>query len=256
MKETSILVGDCLDVLRDFGDKTIDSIVTDPPFSFAGGLSNGATSAPDAQFFEHWLSDVFKQLIRVTKDSGCMFIWCDWRTVSSIQVALARSSTMYRPWTVSQFIVHNREMIGMGAPFRNQCDFVAFVRNKKTKTGSRISKKTPNIFSGYSYYGKHKHHPSEKTLDVAKKLVCWACDEGETVLDPFCGSGTTILAAQETGRIGIGIEKDEIFANVAMERIHSAVPSDCPASYAPPCDRACPVGGERELTKEDLDEHE
>lgn len=212
-------LGDCLDVLKRFEDGSIDAIVTDPPFAITGGLSNGMTSRNDTQFFEHWFSDVAKELIRVIKPEGCMFIWCDWRTVNIIDAAFARASERYIPWWVSQVIVHDREMIGMGSPFRNQLDWIAVVRGKKTKWDDRIPNTTPNIFREYSYYGKHKHHPAEKTVTSAARLIEWATKPNDVVLDPFMGSGTTLIAAASLGRVSIGIEKEQEHYDTACKRL-------------------------------------
>ena len=199
----SVIHGDCLEVLPRIPESSIDAVVTDPPFAITGGLSNGMTSRNDTQFFEHWFADVARELIRVTKPEGCMFLWCDWRTVNVIDRAFARASERYVPWWVSQVIVHDRDMIGMGAPFRNQCDWIAVVRGQKTDWGERIPKTTPNIFREYSYYGKHENHPAEKTVSAARRLVEWAAPEGGVILDPFAGSSTTCVAAREARRMWI-----------------------------------------------------
>lgn len=209
IKLDTIICGDCLDVLAAIPAGNVDAVVTDPPFAITGGLSNGMTSRNDTQFFEHWFADVARELIRVIKPDGCMFLWCDWRTVNVIDRAFARASERYSPWWVSQVIVHDREMIGMGAPFRNQCDWIAVIRGRKTDWGDRIPKTTPNIFREYSYYGKHANHPAEKTESAARRLVEWAAPEGGVILDPFAGSATTCIAARETRRRWIGIERDE-----------------------------------------------
>ena len=209
---------DCLELLETAPDAWVDAIVTDPPFAMTGGISNGVTAASDSQFFEHWLVDVLKQCIRVVKPEGCMFFWCDWRTAAVLDRALARASIRYEPWSLSQMIVHDREMIGMGKPFRNQCDWIAVVRGLRTDWKDRVPNNTPNIFREYSYYGKHDNHPSEKTVTAAERLVKWAAEPGGTVLDPFCGSATTLVACKHTGRFGVGIERDETHVATAKRR--------------------------------------
>lgn len=215
----SIQHGDCLDVLPKIPQGSVDAVVTDPPFAITGGLSNGMTSRNDTQFFEHWFADVARELIRVTKPEGCMFLWCDWRTVNVLDRAFARASERYSPWWVSQVIVHDRDMIGMGAPFRNQCDWIAVVRGRKTDWGERIPKTTPNIFREYSYYGKHVNHPAEKLVSAARRLVEWAAPEGGVILDPFAGSSTTCVAAREARRRWIGIERDDEHVETSKARL-------------------------------------
>ena len=148
-----------------------------------------------------------------------MFVWCDWRTAGLIDSAFAKASEKYTPWWVSQVLIHNRDMLGMGAPFRNQCDWIALIRGKKTDWCGRIPNTTPNIFTEYSYYGKHENHPAEKLVSVARRLVEWAAPEGGVILDPFAGSSTTCVAAREARRRWIGIERDEEHVNTSKGRM-------------------------------------
>jgi DNA modification methylase len=64
-------------------------------------------------------------------------------------------------------------------------------------------------------------HPSQKPIDLIEKLVACSTDEGDLVLDPFLGSGTTAAAAQRLGRHWIGIEKDKTYVQIAQKRLAS-----------------------------------
>jgi len=66
--------------------------------------------------------------------------------------------------------------------------------------------------------GKHDH-PTQKPLPLMERLVCLFTDQGQTLLDPFMGSGTTLIAAIRTGRRAIGIEIDERHFRTAVERV-------------------------------------
>jgi hypothetical protein len=65
----------------------------------------------------------------------------------------------------------------------------------------------------------HRWHKNEKPVALMARAVHLLTDEGDTVLDPFCGSGTTLIAALETGRKAIGIEIDERWVTVARQRL-------------------------------------
>lgn len=224
MKPWQLHHGDCLEVLRSIHTASIDAIVTDPPFAFAGGISNGRTSSADAQFFEHWLRDVFRELYRVSKPESGWFLWSDWRTIPAYQNALAKAALdPYQQRTITQVIVHDRECIGMGAPFRNQVEYIAFARGTNTDIGDRVGTSQPNIIRSKWAYGRHPHHPAEKPVEVARKLVCWACPPGGVVLDPFAGSGSILVAAVQAGFRAIGIEMDEEHHQTATRRLEGAL---------------------------------
>lgn len=215
-----LIQGDCLEELKKIETNSIDSIITDPPFAFAGGLSNGFASRVDSQFFVHWLSDIFIELHRCSKPESAWFLWSDWRSLNAYELALQKSSEYYDQRKISQVIIHDREMVGMGSPFRNQLDYIALIRGKKTKFCSeKIPKNQPNIIRSYWYYGKHPNHPAEKCPDVTKKLIDFITPDNGTILDPFMGSGTTGVAAKNLNRKFIGIEKDPDYFKIAQDRI-------------------------------------
>lgn len=221
--EISIYHGDCLEAMESVPARA-DAVVSDPPFAFAGGISNGLASVADAQFFEHWLGSVFRALHSCTRDTSAWMLWCDWRTASLYDKVLSKSAKDgYDARRVTQVLIHDRDMVGMGSPFRNQTDWVAVVRGKKTDFGDRIPKNQPNIFKSYWYYGKHDHHPSEKDPGVAERLIEWTSDEGNLILDPFMGSGSVLLAAKNKARRAIGIEIEERYCEIAAKRLSQEV---------------------------------
>lgn len=66
-------------------------------------------------------------------------------------------------------------------------------------------------------------HPTVKPIPLLSKIICWSSNEGEIVLDPFMGSGTTLRAAKDTARRAIGIELEEQYCEVAARRLEQGV---------------------------------
>jgi DNA modification methylase len=212
----ALYLGDCLEILPEIGD--VDAIVTDPPFSFAGGISNGRGSIVDDQFFKHWWKDVCKNLTKISKPEIEGFIWCDWKTAQVIASGFLEDQVY--GLRISQMLYHYREMPGMGRPFRSSVDMVAYLRGPKS-SGKRIQNTTHNLISKYWYYGKHKNHPSEKDWEIACQLIKWCSDPNDIIIDPFMGSGTTGVACMKMGRKFIGIEIKEKHFDVAYNRMRS-----------------------------------
>jgi DNA modification methylase len=197
---------------------SIAAIVTDPPFAFAGGLSNGMSSSVDSQFFSHWWRAVCDELARILAPDADGFIWCDWRTAPIIAAGFAPRKQTYDFFKLSQMLFHYREMPGMGRPFRSSVDMIAYIKGPKSKS-SRIPATTHNFVSKYWYYGKHEHHPAEKDVEICKTLLGWCSDAGQLVIDPFAGSGTAAIAAHELGRCFIAIELEQVHFLTACRRL-------------------------------------
>jgi len=62
-------------------------------------------------------------------------------------------------------------------------------------------------------------HPTQKPLSLIAQMVANSCRRGEVVFDPFCGSGSTLVAAHQLGRVGYGVEIDPVYLAVALERL-------------------------------------
>ena len=97
--------------------------------------------------------------------------------------------------------------------------FIALIRGKKTAFGNRIPKNQPNIIRSYWYYGKHEFHPAEKSTKVAEMLIDWLTEPGDTILEPFMGSGTILVAARASGRKAVAIEVEKEYCDVAIRRL-------------------------------------
>ncbi len=71
-----------------------------------------------------------------------------------------------------------------------------------------------------------KLHPTQKSLALLRRIILATSRPGDTVLDPFLGSGTTVAAAKQLGRIGVGIEREKKYITVAKRRIKSVDPEE------------------------------
>lgn len=216
----TIYHGDCLEIMPQL--EPVDAIVTDPPFSFTGGISNGMSANASDQFFVFWWGSFCEKLVKTLKLEGSGFFWCAWKTARIIRDGFLPKQQTYTFFRVPQMIFHYREMIGQGQPFRSSIDMIAYLRGPKHKDPP-ITNDTPNFISEYWYYGKHDHHPSEKSASISQKLIKWCSKKEDLILDPFMGSGTTLVAAKELGRKAIGIEIEEKYCEIAVDRLRQGV---------------------------------
>ncbi len=212
----TIYHGNCLEIMP--GLEPIGSLVTDPPFAYAGGLSTGTSSVVSDQFFKFWWRGVCEHLAKILKRDASGFIWCDWKTAKSIAEGFEPKEQTYDYFRISQMLYHYREMPGQGQPFRSSVDMIAYLRGPKHKDPP-IANTTHNFISSYWYYGKHPNHPAEKSPKIAAKLIKWCSKEDDIILDPFMGSGTTLVAAKQLNRKAIGIEIEERWCEGAAKRL-------------------------------------
>ena len=100
--------------------------------------------------------------------------------------------------------------------YMKNCEYVLFLRKGRAKKINNVGSKTVHQFN--NIVGS-KLHPTEKPVDLLQFYIANSSNEGDIVLDPFMGSGSTGVAAKNLGRDFIGIELDENYFKIAQERI-------------------------------------
>lgn len=243
-KSITLLQGDCLELMKNIPDKSIDLILCDLPY--------GKTKNPkDIRLPFDKLWTLYKRII---KENGCIALFGQ----GTFYVDLVNSN----PKMFRYDLVWNKELISgflnaRRMPLRQHEQIAVFYKKLPTYN-PQFSKGKPQHSKGHSYktqkinnsnYGEYgvledvragstdkyptsilkftKPHPSvamhktEKPVALLEYLVKTYTNEGDTVLDNCMGSGGTGVACKNTGRYFIGIELDEDCFNVAKERIYN-----------------------------------
>lgn len=211
-----IIAGDSLEEMRKIEDCTIDAVITDPPYGidFQSARRTDASKrlkkiANDKQPFVWWLHDAY----RVTKEGGSLICFCRWDVQEDFRRAIE-----WAGYTVKSQVVWDREHHGMGdlkGAFAPQHDVIWFATKGKF---SFPNKRPKSVIRSKRLSAEKLTHPNEKPVDLMEQLIESVTGVGETVLDPFAGSGSTIVATKNKGRIGIGIEIDEEYVAIARRR--------------------------------------
>lgn len=222
-----VIQGDCLRVLRSFGEAQFDAVVTDPPYSSgtrreaSKGLRKSMNRAgEDADWFATdclttngfmWLMrECAVEWQRVLKPGGHILCFIDWRMMPALSGAIESADLRH-----VGLLVWDKTYFGMGSYFRNQHELILHFTKGKSLPPQR--RDVGNVIRCKPIRGGE--HPTEKPVELMQELISVVCPPGGVVLDPFTGSGATGAAAVATGRGFMGIERDPEYAALARSRL-------------------------------------
>ena len=188
MPDVKLIHGDCLQVMKGMDDNSVDAVITDPPY-------------PD-YYQEDYKYDESKILLLDRFKCRQLIFW-------SAKAEFPLDYTAIHIWD---------KKIGVASQYER-----IFERNgqKNYKVYSYTSPN--NIVRANMAQDIITGHPSQKPIKLMKKLLLDFTQPGDTILDPFMGSGTTGVACVQTGRNFIGIEIDERYYAIAQRRIKDAL---------------------------------
>jgi len=213
-------------------------VFTDPPYNVkidghVGGLGKVkhrefamASGEMSEAEFTGFLSRVFDHLSRYTIDGAVHFICMDWRHVGEV---LAGARTAYS--ALKNICVWSKNNGGMGSLYRSQHEFVFVFKSGTAPHINNIElgkhgRYRTNVWSyaGINSFGANRDadlamHPTVKPVALVADAILDCSKRNGIVLDAFAGSGTTLVAAERTGRRGYGIELDPHYCDVIVRRL-------------------------------------
>ena len=228
LDDCQLMLGDCLERMKEIPDGSIDCIITDPPYEL-DNHGGGNTELAQIDLVKNLNIDfisngfdinvVFGEFLRVCKIPNIL-IFCSNKQISKTMhyFEQRKLSVTLLIWNKTnpvplcngkhlsdvEFIVYIR---GKGATFNND---VPFEYKKKIYTSSIVS-------------NKNRLHPTQKSVNHIKQYIELHTNKNDIVFDPFMGSGSTGVACINTNRKFIGIEMDENYFNIACDRMKEAI---------------------------------
>lgn len=225
MPNYKLYQGDCLEVMKNIEDGSVDLVVTEPPYEIAT-TGAGMYKQADKQYVKElngmkdgFSEEVLDELCRVMKKINIYFFCSQKQIIPLLDYFVKKKKCN---WNILSW--HKTNPIpACGNKYLTDTEFILFFREKGVKVyGSFDTKRTwyatPLNQSDKKKYG----HPTVKPLSILENLVVNSSQEGEVVLDCFMGSGSTGVAALNTNRNFIGIELDEGYFKIAQNRIEEA----------------------------------
>jgi DNA modification methylase len=248
--------GDCLELMKNIPDGSIDMVLTSPPYD------NLRTYNGSLKWGEHIWKPVIKELFRLTKDGGAVVWVVGDATINGSETGTSFKQALY--FKEVGFNIHDTMIWNKGSfanPSKNRCHQVfeyMFIFTKKTvktfneildrknkylgirgasgrnkdgtrKTGTSEVKREfgqrfniwdISIGGGSSYKGKCSHPAVFPEKLAHDHIITWS-NEGDIILDPFAGSGTTGKVARQLNRQFILIEREREYYNICIERLNN-----------------------------------
>jgi len=227
----SIHSGDCLRLMKEIPDNSIDLIITDPPFAIGFKARRGNYNRTGARvldgyqevdpsnygaFTSAWITEAY----RVLKETGSMYVFSGWNNLKEILIALDDAGFV----TINHLIWKYQFGVFTKRKYVTSHYHIPFVvKNPKKYIFNKVEHYPEDVWVIKREYwtGKQKT-PTKLPLALVSKILRFSSDEGDLVLDPFLGSGTVAVAAKVMNRRYLGFEVVEDYCDFARTRLEEA----------------------------------
>ena len=214
IQENTVLHGDSLTVLRQMEAESVDAIITDPPYGINYVSQTGARIKNDKSPFIWFLYDAFRTL----KSGGSIVCFTRWDVQQTFIDAMKLAG-----FQVKSEVIWDKVVGGQGdtkAQFSPSHENIIFaVKGKFSFPGHRPR----DLVTVQKLNSSQMIHPTEKPVSLLASLITSVTKPGDLILDPFAGSGSTLVAAKKARRRFIGIELDDEYFEKARRRVEEAV---------------------------------
>jgi len=207
-----VILGDCLKVMPRLPTGSVDLILTDPPYLVDYHARDGRTFPNDRD--ESWLFPAFREMYRLLKRDAFLVSFYGWFKVHRFMEAWLAAG--FRP--VGHLVWTKR--------YRSNPGRVLHHRHEQAYLLAKGYPRPRTVLDDaldWRYSGNH-FHPTQKPVMVMEPLIRAYCGPRAFILDPFAGSGTTLVAAKNLGRRYLGIEIVRAYAASAAARLNRAHP--------------------------------
>ena len=245
------ILGNTLEILILLPENSVDLLIVDPPYNLDKDFHGNKFKKTSGEIYEEYTESWIKLVKPLLKKNATIYVCCDWLSSSQIFIVLDKY------FHVQNRITWQREK-GRGAltNWKNGMEDIWFATNSNKYTFNvEAVKVRRSVIAPYKEDGKPKDweetkegrfrntypsnfwddisipywsmpentaHPTQKPEKLLAKLILASSNEGDIVLDPFLGSGSTSVTAKKLGRHYIGIEQNEQYCVWAEKRLHMA----------------------------------
>ena len=255
------ILGNTLEILSLLPENSVDLLIVDPPYNLDKDFHGNKFKRTSGEIYEEYTENWIKLVKPLLKKNATVYVCCDWLSSSQIFMVLNKY------FHVQNRITWQREK-GRGAltNWKNGMEDIWFATNSNKYTFNvEAVKIRRSVIAPYKEDGKPKDweetkegrfrntypsnfwddisipywsmpentaHPTQKPEKLLAKLILASSNEGDVVLDPFLGSGSTSVTAKKLGRHYIGIEQNKQYCVWAEKRLHMAETDKTIQGYA------------------------
>ena len=248
MKVNTIYQGDCLELFKSIPDNSVDMTFADPPFNLKKNYNSYKDSLEFKEYLD-WCESWISEMVRVTKPSGSIFVHNipKWLTYYSFYLNKVADFKHWISWDaptapMGKTLQPSHYGILFYAKMMKQLKFYELrFPHKRDRKSNYLSKDYggkkfllhpfgPLLSDVWTDIHRIKHnqfrdeHPCQLPLHLLERIVLMSTDEGDVVLDPFSGTGTTAIAAKRLGRNYIGFELDENYVEITTKKLSKIKP--------------------------------
>lgn len=202
-------LGDCTQIMPTLDPGSVDLIVTDPPYLVNYRSRDGRTIAGDIS--GDWMQPAFREMYRLLRNHRFAISFYGWNHADKFLTGWREAG--FRVVGHFVFAKHYASRTGY-TQARHECAYLLAKGRPETPENA-----LPDVIPWGKYTG-NKLHPTQKPLEILRPLIRSYSQIGDVVLDPFAGSGSTLLAARQLRRSWIGIEMDACYHRHASQRLH------------------------------------
>lgn len=227
MQSIKLLKGDCLELMKDIPDESIDMILTDPPY--LQGYKTNRRKDNHHEFSSEILNDTpqtgsrmivkFLELsYQKLRNNSAILVFCNTNKIDFFKQEIEKAG--FKIKNIIVWVKNNHTAGDLKASFGHQYEFVILAnKGRRFINGNRDN----DVMFFDKVAGKEQLHQNQKPVDLLQYLVEELSDSNNTILDPFMGSGSTGVACVNTNRNFIGMELDEKYFEIAKQRIGEIV---------------------------------
>jgi len=238
-----IIQGDCLEIMKNIPDNSVDVTFADPPFNL-GKKYNGYKDHKELHAYLDWCKRWIYEMVRITKPTGSIFVhnipkWLTYYTSFLNEIAYfkhwiawdAPTAPMGKSLQPSHYgilyyakDIKKNKFYEIRYPHKRcrKCNYLLKDYGGKKAGLHPFGPLVSDVWTDIHRIKHNKYrdeHPCQLPIHLLERIILMSTDENDIVLDPFVGTGTTVIAAKRLGRKFVGIDIDEKYVTITKNKI-------------------------------------